>query len=55
MQVISADQLLGYLADILFNIRPDSRNHAQENFYQNFYDATTILKKLRTGIDVNVR
>ena len=54
MQVISAEQLLEYLADLLINIRPDSRN-LEQDFHHNMNDAIAILPKLQTGLDVNVR
>ena len=54
VQVISAEQLLEYLADLLINIRPDARN-LEQDFHYNMNDAITILPKLQTGLDVNVR
>jgi len=53
-QVISAEQLLEYLADLLINIQPDSLN-AEQDFHHNMNDAIAILPKLQSGLDVNIR
>ena len=53
-EMISAEQLLEYLADLLINMEPDSRNEEQD-FRHNMNDAIAILPKLQTGLDVNVR
>lgn len=53
-EIISAEQLLEFLADLMINIQPDSRN-LEQDFHHNMNDAITILPKLQTGLDVNVR
>jgi len=53
-QVISAEQLLENLADMLINIQPDSLN-AEQDFHHNMNDAIAILPKLQSGLDVNIR
>eukprot|EP00090_Calanus_glacialis_P020217 TRINITY_DN3109_c0_g1_i2.p1 TRINITY_DN3109_c0_g1~~TRINITY_DN3109_c0_g1_i2.p1 ORF type:complete len:509 (-),score=176.69 TRINITY_DN3109_c0_g1_i2:179-1705(-) len=53
-QVISAEQLLEYLADLLISLTPDSQNSLPD-FQHNMNDAIAILPKLQTGLDVNVK
>jgi len=53
-QVISAEQLLENLADMLINMQPDSLN-AEQDFHHNMNDAIAILPKLQSGLDVNIR
>ena len=53
-EMISAEQLLEYLADLLINMQPDSSNQEQD-FRHNMNDAISLLPKLQTGLDVNVR
>ena len=54
LQVISAEQLLEYLADLFLSLSPDSQNSLPD-FQHNMNDAISILPKLQTGLDVNVR
>ena len=53
-KVISAEQLLENLADMLINMQPDSLN-AEQDFHHNMNDAIAILPKLQSGLDVNIR
>jgi len=53
-QVISAEQLLEYLADLMLSLSPDSQNSLPD-FQHNMNDAIAILPKLQTGLDVNVK
>ena len=54
LQVISAEQLLEFLADLLISLSPGSNNPLPD-FQHNINDAIAILPKLQTGLDVNVR
>jgi len=54
-EVISAEQLLEYLADLLISVQPDVNVNAEQDFHHNMNDAISILPKLQTGLDVNVR
>ena len=54
IKVISAEQLLENLADMLINLQPDSLN-AEQDFHHNMNDAIAILPKLQSGLDVNIR
>ena len=54
VEVISAEQLLQHLADCLLNRASNSAEN-DANFQQNISDAVSILPKLRTGLDVNVK
>jgi len=53
-EVISAEQLLEYLADLIISLRPDNQNSLPD-FQHNMNDAIAILPKLQTGLDVNVK
>jgi len=53
-EVISAEQLLEFLADLLISLSPGSNNPLPD-FQHNINDAIAILPKLQTGLDVNVR
>eukprot|EP00092_Neocalanus_flemingeri_P087496 GFUD01110432.1.p1 GENE.GFUD01110432.1~~GFUD01110432.1.p1 ORF type:complete len:518 (-),score=208.74 GFUD01110432.1:160-1713(-) len=53
-EMISAEQLLEYLADLLISLTPDSGNSLPD-FQHNMNDAISILPKLQTGLDVNVK
>jgi len=53
-QVISAEQLLEYLADLLISLSPNNQNSLPD-FQHNMNDAIAILPKLQTGLDVNVK
>ena len=52
--MISAEQLLEYLADLMLSLSPDSQNSLPD-FQHNMNDAIAILPKLQTGLDVNVK
>ena len=52
--MISAEQLLEYLADLLISLSPDGQNSLPD-FQHNMNDAIAILPKLQTGLDVNVK
>ena len=54
-EVISAEQLLEYLADLLISVQPDVNVNAEQDLHHNMNDAISILPKLQTGLDVNVR
>ncbi|XP_027717712.1 ubiquitin carboxyl-terminal hydrolase MINDY-1-like isoform X1 [Vombatus ursinus] len=55
-EVITSDELMAHLGDCLLSIKPQEKSEAlQLNFQQNVDDAMTVLPKLATGLDVNVR
>lgn len=55
-EIITAEQLMEYLGDCMLGAMPkDLTESAQLNYEQNMSDAMTILPKLQTGLDVNVR
>lgn len=55
-EVITADELMAHLGDCLLSIKPQEKSEGlQLNFQQNVDDAVSVLPKLATGLDVNVR
>ncbi|XP_075048869.1 ubiquitin carboxyl-terminal hydrolase MINDY-1 isoform X2 [Mixophyes fleayi] len=55
-EVITSEELMAHLGDCILSIQPQENSEAlQLNFQQNVNDAMTILPKLSTGLDVNVR
>ncbi|XP_028911606.1 ubiquitin carboxyl-terminal hydrolase MINDY-1 isoform X1 [Ornithorhynchus anatinus] len=55
-EVVTSDELMAHLGDCLLSIKPQEKAEAlQLNFQQNVADAVTVLPKLSTGLDVNVR
>lgn len=58
VEVVTASQLLDYLADALLNSVPgnllSSDLSLQLNYEQNMMDAISILPKLQTGLDVSI-
>ncbi|XP_054854263.1 ubiquitin carboxyl-terminal hydrolase MINDY-1 [Eublepharis macularius] len=55
-EVITSDELMAYLGDCILSIKPEKESEVlQLNFQQNVNDAMTVLPKLSTGLDVNVR
>lgn len=55
-EVITSDELMAHLGDCLLSITPQEKSEGlQLNFQQNVDDAMTVLPKLATGLDVNVR
>ncbi|XP_037354064.1 ubiquitin carboxyl-terminal hydrolase MINDY-1 isoform X1 [Talpa occidentalis] len=55
-EVITSEELMAHLGDCLLNIKPQEKSEGlQLNFQQNVDDAMTVLPKLATGLDVNVR
>lgn len=56
-EVISAEQLLEYLADLLLSLPSPKVTTDQRvlDFQHNMNDAIAILHKLQTGLDVNVK
>lgn len=55
-EVITSDELMAHLGDCLLSIKPQEKSEGlQLNFQQNVNDAMTVLPKLATGLDVNVR
>ncbi|XP_066233527.1 ubiquitin carboxyl-terminal hydrolase MINDY-1 [Saccopteryx leptura] len=55
-EVITSDELMAHLGDCLLSIKPQEMSEGlQLNFQQNVDDAMTVLPKLATGLDVNVR
>ncbi|XP_044305109.1 ubiquitin carboxyl-terminal hydrolase MINDY-1 [Varanus komodoensis] len=55
-EVITSDELMAHLGDCILSIKPQQQSEAlQLNFQQNVNDAMTVLPKLSTGLDVNVR
>lgn len=56
VEIVTASQLMEYLGDLLLNSVPSNMSEgAQLNYEQNMMDAISILPKLQTGLDVNVR
>lgn len=56
VEIVTASQLMEYLGDFLLNSVPRNMSEgAQLNYEQNMMDAISILPKLQTGLDVNVR
>ena len=53
-KVISAEQLLEYLADLLMSLTPDSGNSLPD-FQHNMNDAISILPKLQTGLLILIK
>ncbi|XP_016071045.1 PREDICTED: protein FAM63A [Miniopterus natalensis] len=55
-EVVTSDELMAHLGDCLLSIKPQEKSEGlQLNFQQNVDDAMTVLPKLATGLDVNVR
>ncbi|XP_050606336.1 ubiquitin carboxyl-terminal hydrolase MINDY-1 isoform X1 [Macaca thibetana thibetana] len=55
-EVITSDELMAHLGNCLLSIKPQEKSEGlQLNFQQNVDDAITVLPKLATGLDVNVR
>ncbi|XP_038624192.1 ubiquitin carboxyl-terminal hydrolase MINDY-1 isoform X2 [Tachyglossus aculeatus] len=55
-EVVMSDELMAHLGDCLLSIKPQEKAEVlQLNFQQNVSDAVTVLPKLATGLDVNVR
>ncbi|KAM9244991.1 ubiquitin carboxyl-terminal hydrolase MINDY-1 isoform 1-T4 [Dugong dugon] len=55
-EVITSDELMAHLGDCLLSIKPQEKSEGlQLNFQQNVDDAMSVLPKLATGLDVNVR
>ncbi|XP_048213933.1 ubiquitin carboxyl-terminal hydrolase MINDY-1 isoform X2 [Perognathus longimembris pacificus] len=55
-EMITSDELMAHLGDCLLSIKPQEKSEGlQLNFQQNVDDAMTVLPKLATGLDVNVR
>nr|XP_044994333.1 ubiquitin carboxyl-terminal hydrolase MINDY-1 [Jaculus jaculus] len=55
-EVITSDELMTHLGNCLLSIKPQEKSEGlQLNFQQNIDDAMTVLPKLATGLDVNVR
>ncbi|XP_078741163.1 ubiquitin carboxyl-terminal hydrolase MINDY-2 isoform X2 [Lampetra fluviatilis] len=56
MEIINAEQLMECLGDFILETMPKEFSEAQRlNYEQNISDAMTIMHKLQTGLDVNVR
>lgn len=55
-ELITSEELMAHLGDCILSIQPQENSEAlQLNFQQNVNDAMTVLPKLSTGLDVNVR
>ncbi|XP_068109651.1 ubiquitin carboxyl-terminal hydrolase MINDY-1 isoform X2 [Hyperolius riggenbachi] len=55
-EVVTSEELMAHLGDCILSIQPQEKSEAlQLNFQQNVNDAMTVLPKLSTGLDVNVR
>ncbi|XP_060112406.1 ubiquitin carboxyl-terminal hydrolase MINDY-1-like [Heteronotia binoei] len=55
-EVVTSDELMAHLGDWILSIKPQKESEVlQLNFQQNVNDAMTVLPKLSTGLDVNVR
>ncbi|NXC06178.1 MINY1 hydrolase, partial [Orthonyx spaldingii] len=55
-EVITAEELMAHLGNCILATQPrDTSEGLQLNFQQNINDTMTVLPKLSTGLDVNVR
>ncbi|NXJ85585.1 MINY1 hydrolase, partial [Trogon melanurus] len=55
-EVITAEELMAHLGDCILSTQPREPSEGlQLNFQQNINDSMTVLPKLSTGLDVNVR
>ncbi|NXW93300.1 MINY1 hydrolase, partial [Alopecoenas beccarii] len=56
-EVITAEELMAHLGDCILSTQPprEPSEGLQLNFQQNINDTMTVLPKLSTGLDVNVR
>lgn len=55
-EVITSEELMAHLGNCLLSIKPQEKSEGlQLNFQQNVDDAMTVLPRLATGLDVNVR
>ncbi|XP_046859139.1 ubiquitin carboxyl-terminal hydrolase MINDY-1-like [Xenia sp. Carnegie-2017] len=55
-EMVTTQELMDYLGDVFLEEIPKNMNEAaQRNFEQNMQDALSILPKLTTGLDVNVK
>ncbi|NWQ92985.1 MINY1 hydrolase, partial [Burhinus bistriatus] len=55
-EVITAEELMAHLGDCILSTQPrEPSEGVQLNFQQNINDTMTVLPKLSTGLDVNVR
>ncbi|NXM52586.1 MINY1 hydrolase, partial [Illadopsis cleaveri] len=55
-EVITAEELMAHLGNCILATQPrDTSEGLQLNFQQNINDSMTVLPKLSTGLDVNVR
>ncbi|KAM6234393.1 ubiquitin carboxyl-terminal hydrolase MINDY-1 [Porphyrio hochstetteri] len=55
-EVITAEELMAHLGDCILSTQPREPSEGlQLNFQQNINDTMTVLPKLATGLDVNVR
>ncbi|NXM28310.1 MINY1 hydrolase, partial [Oxyruncus cristatus] len=55
-EVVTAEELMAHLGDCILATQPrETSEGLQLNFQQNISDTMTVLPKLSTGLDVNVR
>ncbi|NXD31163.1 MINY1 hydrolase, partial [Spelaeornis formosus] len=55
-EVVTAEELMAHLGNCILATQPrDTSEGLQLNFQQNIHDTMTVLPKLSTGLDVNVR
>lgn len=55
-ECITANQIMEYIGDYILSSGPQNANEAVIlNYQQNMHDAISIMYKLQTGIDVNVK
>ncbi|NWU50720.1 MINY1 hydrolase, partial [Dromas ardeola] len=55
-EVVTAEELMAHLGDCILSTQPREPSEGlQLNFQQNINDTMTVLPKLSTGLDVNVR
>ncbi|NXL19107.1 MINY1 hydrolase, partial [Setophaga kirtlandii] len=55
-EVVTAEELMAHLGNCILATQPkDTSEGLQLNFQQNINDTMTVLPKLSTGLDVNVR
>ncbi|XP_041366081.1 ubiquitin carboxyl-terminal hydrolase MINDY-2-like [Gigantopelta aegis] len=56
IEMITSEQLMTYLGDCILESMPENLSeNVRANFEQNMQDAMSVMYKLQTGIDVNVK
>ncbi|CAL1548026.1 unnamed protein product, partial [Lymnaea stagnalis] len=56
IEMVTSEQLMTYLGDCIFENMPQNLSTtSQANYEQNMQDAMSVMYKLQTGLDVNVK